>query len=71
MKSRLKKKLTEKSSWYKKKPKGIGGPVKSRNKSVGRNNNDGPKVISVMFVAKTPGSGLANRLKEVARNYQR
>ena len=68
LQSRIKKKLTEKSSWYKKKPKGIGNKVKPKPNSANRENNvsdsNVPKVISVMFVAKTPNSGLANRLKE-------
>ena len=66
LQGRIKKNLTEKSSWYKKKPKGIGNKDKPKSRH-GENNSpcrNVPKVISVMFVAKTPGSGLANRLKE-------
>ena len=68
LQSRIKKKLTEKSSWYKKKPENIGDSKKVSRKIVEKKSIEkSTKVISVMFVQKTPGSLLANKLKEADR----
>ena len=69
LQSRIKK-LTEKSSWYKKKPNTLNSsnnPPSNSNSNKPPNQNTSPKVISVMFVQKTPDSLLANRLREADR----
>ena len=69
LQGRISKKLTERSSWYKKKPKSLENNLRkaSKGKTSRSSNDKSAKVISVMFVQKTPGSLLANKLKEADR----
>ena len=62
LQGRIRKKLTERSNWYKKKPKNSKDNLrKASNKNISKPSSS--KIISVMFVQKTPQSLLANRLK--------
>ena len=62
---RIRKKLLEKTNWYKSKPKGKGGfdPRKRTSNQNGENSEKEPPV-SVMFCPQTPQGELAKRLRE-------
>ena len=66
LQGRIKKKLLEKTNWYKQRPKGRGGFNPRKKKQIGNiiSLNEKESPVSVMFCPQTPDGELAKRLRE-------